>query len=126
MRPLSTAELEDYARGLRARDARQEARDAAYVESVQSRFETAVNCLVREFAVSSVILFGSFAQNKACEGSDVDLLITGLAVHRLIDATLAVEKHLYPAHVDLVPREIARPAILKRALAEGKILYEKP
>jgi predicted nucleotidyltransferase len=57
-------------------------------------------------------------------GSDIDLLVDGLALERLIEATVRAERLLAEARVDLVPADQIRPEVMTRALAEGVLLHD--
>lgn len=77
----------------------------------------------REFGLRRILVFGSLARGDAGPGSDVDLLVEGLDADRFWDACVWIDRRLHPIRVDLVPVERARPEILARALAEGKVLH---
>jgi hypothetical protein len=53
----------------------------------------------------------------------VDLLVTDLPPHRLLEAAAAAQRLLPMADIDLVPIELARPEVVARAEYEGRLLY---
>jgi predicted nucleotidyltransferase len=96
---------------------------AAWRGRLRRRIEKAAVMLGQEFGASRVLLFGSFARAEASPGSDVDLLATGIPFEKILDATVAAERIIEDAQVDLVPAEAARPFVHERAESEGVILY---
>ncbi|MEJ2389185.1 MAG: nucleotidyltransferase domain-containing protein [Chromatiaceae bacterium] len=115
--------LASYVDGWRERT-QQAARDVAvWRRSVEDRVPSVVSMLVRDFAVTRVTLFGSFSRGEAAPGSDLDLLVEGLAMERLIDATVRAERILREVRVDLVPADRARPWVAERARTDGSVLY---
>jgi predicted nucleotidyltransferase len=95
-----------------------------------------VDVIVRDFHPLRVILFGSHARGDAGPDSDVDLLVVLPEAPDKRKAAIAMREALSDAPVskDIVvttPEEIERwgnlvGMILRPALREGKILYEKP
>lgn len=79
--------------------------------------------LAADFGVTRVVLFGSIARGTARPESDVDLLVEGLPIERLIEATVRADRLLAEASAELVPAERVRPEVLTRALAEGILLH---
>jgi predicted nucleotidyltransferase len=120
---LTPADLSSYVAGYNERLAAQKARDKIRCTELENKLSDVVNVLVRDFGVTQVVLFGSLARQEAGMESDVDLLVYGLPLQKLMEATVAAERIIKITHVDLVPYEIARKDILQRALAEGKVLY---
>lgn len=96
----------------------------------------AVERLVAEFGPLRVVLFGSRARGDARPDSDVDLLVVMPRLdnkRRLTRAMLhALDDRVVP--VDIVvtdPHEIERRgdlvgSVLRPALREGQVLYERP
>jgi len=91
--------------------------------------------IVHDFDPLRIILFGSHARGDASSGSDVDLLVV---LPRVTDKRkMAIEIRRSLAHLPLskdiivtTPEEIARrgdlvSAVLRPALREGKVLYER-
>lgn len=112
----------EYLAGLRDRERTRERKEGERRERLRAALPAAVECLVGEFGVRRVVLFGSLARGEAGLASDVDLLVEGLKPERLFEAMAAVSREL-GADVDLVPSEAAHPAVLERALAEGEVLH---
>jgi predicted nucleotidyltransferase len=54
----------------------------------------AVDCLVNEFGVTKVVLFGSLARGDAGLHSDVDLLVDGLPREKLFEAMARLAREL--------------------------------
>jgi predicted nucleotidyltransferase len=115
-------DVSEYLAGLREREQARRRLDAARRERLWAALPAAVQCLVAEFGVSQVTLFGSVARDQAGLDSDVDLLVTGLPAERLFEATARVSR-LLGADVDLVPAETVRPDVLTRAREEGRVLH---
>lgn len=94
-----------------------------------------VDRIVRAFRPEKVILFGSLARGDAGEESDVDLLVVLREIASKHDATVAILRELsdMPVFKDIVvttPEEIAGRgeaigSVLRPALMEGKVLYER-
>ena len=82
-----------------------------------------------------IILFGSFARGEAGPDSDVDLLVVLPEVEDKRKAAIEIRRKLsdLPVGKDIIvttPEEIARRGdlvgtILRPALREGKVLYER-
>ncbi|MBI4491333.1 MAG: nucleotidyltransferase domain-containing protein [Chloroflexi bacterium] len=91
--------------------------------------------IVRRFHPLRVILFGSHARGQAGPHSDVDLLVVLPQVEDKRRATVEIRRALagFPVAKDVVvttPEEIARRGdligtVLRPALREGKVLYER-
>lgn len=114
--------LDSYAAGYLARRAAADRAAAVWQSAVRGRLDVAVDALVREFGATRVVLFGSLARGEARPGSDVDLLVEGVPLDRLMVATARVAR-LVATDVDLVPVEHALEAIVARARAEGEVLH---
>ena len=74
----------------------------------------------REYAVSSLGLFGSYVRGQQAKGSDLDILVDFVKVpgmFRFMDLERELS-HLLGVRVDLVQREALKPAIGKRILKE--------
>jgi len=94
-----------------------------------------VDVLVREFAPLKIVLFGSHARGDARADSDVDLLVVMPDVSPRRDEVAAMLCALEGAAVpkDVVvttPAEIERRGdlvgtVLRPALREGRVLYER-
>jgi predicted nucleotidyltransferase len=84
-----------------------------------------------EIGVQRVVQFGSTAQGKAGLASDVDLVVVWDTPLAIPERSVALVRRLQPqAPVDMLvytPEEFERlkeQAFLRKALAEGKVLYE--
>jgi predicted nucleotidyltransferase len=118
-----TSSLASYVYGWRRRSRLEAEKVTAWRERVRARIDPVVKMLVRDFRVSRVVLFGSFARGEAVPGSDVDLLVTGISAERVLDAVVAADRILRESALDLVPSELARPVVRERAEREGVVLY---
>jgi uncharacterized protein len=112
-----------YAAAWRERAVARAREQAQRRERLREGLPAVVRLLVERFGVTRVVLFGSLARDEAGPDSDVDLLVEGLAPDELFAATAEADRMLGEAHVDLVPRTMARPAVLERAAAEGVVLH---
>jgi predicted nucleotidyltransferase len=91
--------------------------------------------IVRRFDPLRIVLFGSHARGDADPGSDVDLLVVLPEVADKRQAAIAIRRSLatWPVSKDIIvttPDEIARRGhlvgtVLRPALREGKVLYER-
>jgi predicted nucleotidyltransferase len=115
--------LASYVQGWRERSRREAEAAAAWRKTMRPRIDAVVAMLVRDYGVSKVLLFGSFALAEAAPGSDVDLLVSGLGTEHIIDATVAGERILLEARLDLAPIDLARSSVRERAEWEGVLLY---
>jgi predicted nucleotidyltransferase len=116
-------DLSSYAAGWLARDRARAQEEAAWRARIEARLPQVVRLLAEDFGVTRVLLFGSLARGTAGPTSDVDLLVDGLPLERLIEATARADRLLAEANADLVPADRVRPEVLTRALAEGILLY---
>jgi uncharacterized protein len=95
-----------------------------------------VDRLVREFQPLQIILFGSRARGDARPDSDVDLLVVLPEIENHHEMMVAMLQELrdVPMGKDVIPTtpdEIARRGhivgtILRPALRDGKVLYQRP
>jgi len=91
--------------------------------------------IVRRFHPVRVILFGSHARGDAQPDSDVDLLVVLPQVENKRESAIAIRSELsdIPVAKDIIvtsPDEITRrghlvSSILRPALREGKVLYDR-
>jgi predicted nucleotidyltransferase len=91
--------------------------------------------IVRDCDPAKIILFGSHARGEAGLESDIDLLVVLPEVANKRQAAVAIRRILrdLPVPKDIVvttPEEIARRGdlvgtVLRPALREGKVLYER-
>jgi predicted nucleotidyltransferase len=97
---------------------------------------TMVNRIVKQFHPLQVMLFGSQARGTATDASDVDLLVVLPEIPDKRRAAVEIRRALgdLPICKDIVvatPEEIARRGhlvgnVLRSALREGKVVYERP
>jgi predicted nucleotidyltransferase len=98
--------------------------------------ETMVDRIVQRFDPLRIILFGSHARGTAGNASDVDLLVVFAEVSDRRRAAVDIRRLLGDMSVskDIVvttPSELARRGnlvggVLRPALREGKVVYERP
>ncbi len=91
--------------------------------------------IAHDFQPLRIILFGSHARGDATPDSDIDLLIVLPQVTNKRQAAIEIRRALrdFPASKDIIvttPDEIARRGdlvgpVLRPALREGKVLYER-
>jgi hypothetical protein len=117
------AELASYAAGWLARDRTRAQEQAAWRARIAARLPQVVRLLAEDFGATRVLLFGSLARGTAGPTSDVDLLVDGLPLEGLMQATARADRLLAEANADLVPADRVRSEVLTRALAEGILLY---
>jgi predicted nucleotidyltransferase len=94
-----------------------------------------IDRIARKFKPVQIILFGSWARGEASEGSDLDLLVVLPKVEHKRRAAVEILRTLngLPISKDVVvttPEEIKARGhvvgdILRPALQEGKIIYER-
>jgi uncharacterized protein len=103
--------------------------------TVESTIELMVERIVRKFRPERVILFGSYAKHTAVAESDVDLLVVLSEVADKRQTTVEIRRALgdLPVSKDIIvttPAEIEKRgdlvgSILRPALRDGKVLYER-
>ena len=91
--------------------------------------------IVRNFRPAKIILFGSHARGDAGKHSDIDLLVVMSDVEDRRETAVSIRRVLadLPASKDIIvstPEEIAHKGtlvgtILRPALREGKVIYER-
>jgi uncharacterized protein len=91
--------------------------------------------IVAAFRPMQVILFGSHARGEASDASDVDLLVVLPNVEDKRKAAIEIRRSLadLPVSKDIIvtsPEEISRRgnsigSVLRPALREGRVLYER-
>jgi uncharacterized protein len=97
--------------------------------------QTMVERIVERFGPEKIILFGSHARGDSTADSDADLLIVmdvnGSKRQQAVQIDLALEGIPLPADILVVtPREIEQyrdciGSIIREALREGRILYDR-
>jgi predicted nucleotidyltransferase len=108
---------------------------SAHAAALDRALETAIDSLAELPEVEKVIVFGSYQRGRRDLLTDLDLLV----IMRSSESFLCRTERLYRllggkmrVDFDLVaysPEEIARNAsnpFLKRALEEGRVVYERP
>ncbi len=95
----------------------------------------AIDRIVRRFDPLQIILFGSWARGDARPDSDLDLLVVLSKVENKRQATIQIGNELsdLPTSKDIVvtsPEEIQKRGhlvgdVLRPALQEGKVVYER-
>lgn len=103
--------------------------------TTEAAIQTMVDRIVQRFQPLRVILFGSHARGSAVAGSDVDLLVVLREVTDKRRITVEIRRLLGDLQVskDIIvttPDEISRRghfvgSVLRPALQEGQILYER-
>lgn len=103
--------------------------------TVTTLIEVMTERIVSKFQPLRVILFGSHARGEAGPDSDVDLLVVMSRAENKRKAAIAIRRVLadLPICKDIVvttPEEIAERGdvigtVLRPALLEGKVLYER-
>ena len=106
------------------------------IAASETFISTMVHRIVGAFQPARIVLFGSHARGTATEWSDVDLLVilpnvsdkrgTAIEIRRVL-SDLPVCKDIVVA----TPKDVARRGhlvgtVLRSALREGKIIYERP
>lgn len=91
--------------------------------------------IARDFDPLRIILFGSHARGEATPDSDIDLLVVLSETTNKRQSAIEIRRVLrdFPASKDIIvttPDEIARRGdligpVLRPALREGKVLYER-
>ena len=104
--------------------------------TTETVIETMVERIVARFQPARVLLFGSHARGTADAWSDVDLLVVMEEVADKRRAAVEMRRALsdLPVSKDIVvttPEEIARRgkvvgSVLRAALRDAKVIYERP
>jgi len=105
------------------------------VEATDHILQNMTERIVQTFDPIRVVLFGSRARGDEHAGSDVDLLVVLPKVENKREAAIAIRRLLrdVPIAKDIIvtsPQEIARRgnlvgSVLRPALREGRVLYER-
>jgi len=100
----------------------------SYVEAMTSR-------IVREFRPLRIILFGSHARGEAAADSDVDLLVVlpdptdrrqaAIAIRRVLSDFLVPKDIIVTTPEEIQRRGHLVGTVLRPALREGRLLYER-
>ena len=104
--------------------------------SSETFIPTMVDRIVEGFEPARIVLFGSHARGTATEWSDVDLLVILPEVVDKRDTAVKIRRALgdLPVCKDIVvatPEEATRRGqlagtVLRSALREGRVVYERP
>jgi predicted nucleotidyltransferase len=116
LRPMGHA---PYVRAWRERWAREGAANQAASAKARRVAEALAARLRQRYGVERVLLVGSLARGEFRAGSDVDLVVVGLAPADLFRAGAELERLAEGFRVDLVPLEDAEPEFKRVAMAEG-------
>ena len=105
------------------------------MEAIDHILQNMTERIVQTFDPIRVVLFGSRARGDEHAGSDVDLLVVLPKVENKRETAIAIRRLLrdIPIAKDIVvtsPQEIARRgnlvgSVLRPALREGRVLYER-
>ena len=117
------AGLATYAAGARRRSRSADRRAAEWNAVALEQACAAARVLQSEFGAREVILFGSVARQDGRPGSDVDLLVDGVAPECWFAACAAAADRVTCGDVDLVPRRQAHAHVLATALRDGRTLH---
>ena len=105
------------------------------IAASETFISTMMDRIVEAFQPAQIVLFGSHARGTATERSDVDLLVILTNVSDKRDTAIEIRRVLgdLPVCKDIVvatPEEVARRGhlvgtVLRSALREGKVIYER-
>lgn len=108
------------------------ARREQYRDALEKAVEGIVTTLARRPEVERAILFGSYARGRRDLFTDLDVLIVMDSALDFVSRTAEMYRDLScPVDLDLLvytPEELARNrhrGFIRRALEEGKVIYEK-
>ena len=101
---------------------------------LKKELDRIVNLAIKEYQPEKIVLFGSLAEGKTHEWSDIDLLIVKetalrpvdrcLELFRLVQPKIGVDLFIYtPAEYNSLLSE--KYSFLLDILKKGKVLYEK-
>ncbi len=99
---------------------RKASKEKITAQTAADRLRRELPRLRREYAISSLGLFGSYVRGEQRQGSDLDILVEFSKIPgmlRFLDLERELS-HLLGVSVDLVQKEALKPAIGKRILAE--------
>lgn len=115
-------DFEPYLAEWRQRRAQQRDEDAAARDRAMAIARALSRLLVDRYGVRRVILVGSLARGDFAQGSDIDLVVEGLADDRFFAAGADLDAHAEGMKVDLVPLEAATSAFRDVVAGEGIVL----
>ena len=99
---------------------RKASKEKITAQTAADRLRRELPRLRREYAISSLGLFGSYVRGEQRQGSDLDILVEFSKIPgmlRFLDLERELS-HLLGVSVDLVQKEALKPAIGKRILEE--------
>jgi predicted nucleotidyltransferase len=100
------------------------ARDAdARASAIQSCVPVLAETLVRDFGARRVWLIGSSARGEVHGGSDIDLVVEGLAPHLFVRAAAELDELAGPLAVDLIPLEFSTDRLRRDLARDGILLH---
>ena len=94
-------------------------------QEITNRLQTILPELRQEYGVRDLWLFGSYVRSEQTENSDVDILVTFDNPHLSLIEFIQLEQQLTAVlgiKVDLVEREMLKPAIGQNILQEAVAL----
>lgn len=85
---------------------------------------------LKGMGAQKVILFGSWGRGEGADWSDLDILVVMRSDLPFVERMGEIYRRLRPCEADVfvyTPEEMEEGnPVIRRALAEGKVLYEKP
>lgn len=92
-----------------------------------SDVKDAILPIIKKYGVSRVILFGSMARGDATENSDYDFLISKGNIRSLLQYMSFVGEleDVLNSHVDVITDTSSDDTIIRTAMQEGILLYER-
>ena len=115
--------IEQCATGLLRRTRQRLEEQSRRAVALRERALAAARQIARRYGARRIWLFGSLAWGEAHSGSDVDLLVEGLASAEWSAATACAEE-ICGVPVDLVRVEEAPASLAERVRTEGILLHE--
>lgn len=104
-------------------------------ETLEKELKRIVDIIITRYSPEKIILFGSLAENKVHEWSDIDLVIIKETKERFIERLHKVRLMTHPkAGVDFIvytPEELQdmrrqkRRFLIKEVLEKGEVLYAR-
>jgi predicted nucleotidyltransferase len=111
-----------FAHAARARAAESERRRLEWLAQARAEAAACARALAAELGATRIVLFGSVARGDGAPGSDVDLLVSGVAADRWFAAVARAIELVTCAEVDLVPSDKVHPHVAARIAEEGEVL----
>lgn len=120
--PWTTTQLAAFRTATQQRGAASEAHRTAWLTEARAQASACAARLAAEFGASRVVLFGSVARGDGGPGSDIDLLVDGIASARWFEAVARAMDLVTCGDVDLVPADKVHAHVAARVREEGKVL----